>query len=647
MARRRRRRRGSRHSPAGPRSPASGRRMPGASLRRGRPCSARASSAGRRATASISDATTTPLVRAAQGVVSLAQGRAVVAGERRLAAAGIARPRRPHADRQRAVPGVALGDRDRQQRPEPEAREVVDHRAHAPSASFGRRRLGARDALLRAHRGRALFAGQHQRRRHRRDGAERRSHPHRRGRARGAGLRRARQGPRRSAPASPMPTRRSSQNDKFPASVGKQQPRVPRWRAALLASYAPDERWSASVGVRYSGQQYGQLDNSDTQRLRLHRLQQVLRRRPPRPVPLQPLVAGLGRDRQRQRRPLLGVPSLPAAHLSRRASLRPVTRTRPPSIRRSIMNRFRRSLLARCLGGAASLALLLLVGRRFRARRERRRHRHRPSVRDAVARRHDHRRCLPGDAREHRNAAPTSWFAPARRWPRGSRSTRMAVDAQGVMRMREIDGIALAPKAKVQMRPGTGLHLMLVGLKEPLKEGATFPMTLAVRACRNGRGQGGGADAAGPPARRRAAHALSARVGCGAAAPRHFASARRASLMPAATSTSAGQCLQRRRGLAVAVAERDQRLQDVGLRARGDARRRRDGVAELALELEQQPLGGLLADPRHLDQPAAVLQADGARELVDRQAREDRERRARADARDLDQQAKGRPLLVA
>ena len=54
----------------------------------------------------------------------------------------------------------------------------------------------------------------------------------------------------------------------------------------------------------------------------------------------------------------------------------------------------------------------------------------------------------------------------------------MAVDAQGVMRMREIDGIALAPKAKLQMRPGMGMHLMLVGLKEPLKEGATFPMTL-------------------------------------------------------------------------------------------------------------------------------------------------------------------------
>jgi copper(I)-binding protein len=54
----------------------------------------------------------------------------------------------------------------------------------------------------------------------------------------------------------------------------------------------------------------------------------------------------------------------------------------------------------------------------------------------------------------------------------------MSVDAQGVMRMREVDGIALAPKAKVQMKPGAGMHLMLIGLKEPLKEDASFPMTL-------------------------------------------------------------------------------------------------------------------------------------------------------------------------
>jgi periplasmic copper chaperone A len=54
----------------------------------------------------------------------------------------------------------------------------------------------------------------------------------------------------------------------------------------------------------------------------------------------------------------------------------------------------------------------------------------------------------------------------------------MAVDAQGVMRMREVDGIALAPKASIQMKPGAGMHLMLIGLKAPLKAGTTFPMTL-------------------------------------------------------------------------------------------------------------------------------------------------------------------------
>ena len=54
----------------------------------------------------------------------------------------------------------------------------------------------------------------------------------------------------------------------------------------------------------------------------------------------------------------------------------------------------------------------------------------------------------------------------------------MAVDARGVMRMREIDGIALAPKAKLQMHPGGPMHLMLIDLKVPLKAGSSFPMTL-------------------------------------------------------------------------------------------------------------------------------------------------------------------------
>jgi copper(I)-binding protein len=54
----------------------------------------------------------------------------------------------------------------------------------------------------------------------------------------------------------------------------------------------------------------------------------------------------------------------------------------------------------------------------------------------------------------------------------------MAVDAGGVMRMREVDAIALAPGAAVKMRPGDGFHFMLFGLKQPLKEGDSFPLTL-------------------------------------------------------------------------------------------------------------------------------------------------------------------------
>jgi iron complex outermembrane receptor protein len=52
-------------------------------------------------------------------------------------------------------------------------------------------------------------------------------------------------------------------NRALPASVGKRQPRVPAWRANLLASWHAGQHWTSSFGVRYSGRQYGALDNSD------------------------------------------------------------------------------------------------------------------------------------------------------------------------------------------------------------------------------------------------------------------------------------------------------------------------------------------------------------------------------------------------
>src|SRR5207247_390947 len=45
--------------------------------------------------------------------------------------------------------------------------------------------------------------------------------------------------------------------------LGKRQPNVPRLRAAALASYRWNERWSTSVGARYSSNQFRTLDNSD------------------------------------------------------------------------------------------------------------------------------------------------------------------------------------------------------------------------------------------------------------------------------------------------------------------------------------------------------------------------------------------------
>jgi copper(I)-binding protein len=47
----------------------------------------------------------------------------------------------------------------------------------------------------------------------------------------------------------------------------------------------------------------------------------------------------------------------------------------------------------------------------------------------------------------------------------------------GTMKMRPLSGLALAPGKPVTLAPG-GYHLMLMGLKAPLKAGDTFPLTL-------------------------------------------------------------------------------------------------------------------------------------------------------------------------
>jgi hypothetical protein len=46
-----------------------------------------------------------------------------------------------------------------------------------------------------------------------------------------------------------------------------------------------------------------------------------------------------------------------------------------------------------------------------------------------------------------------------------------------IMRMRPVDAIDVPAGGVTQLKPG-GFHVMLMGLKAPLKEGETFPLTL-------------------------------------------------------------------------------------------------------------------------------------------------------------------------
>jgi copper(I)-binding protein len=51
------------------------------------------------------------------------------------------------------------------------------------------------------------------------------------------------------------------------------------------------------------------------------------------------------------------------------------------------------------------------------------------------------------------------------------------VDDAGVARMMEVEGVEIPPGATVTLAP-RGLHIMFIGLEEPLAEGARIPATL-------------------------------------------------------------------------------------------------------------------------------------------------------------------------
>lgn len=50
-----------------------------------------------------------------------------------------------------------------------------------------------------------------------------------------------------------------------------------------------------------------------------------------------------------------------------------------------------------------------------------------------------------------------------------------------VMKMRTVESVELKAETGLTMKPGMGPHIMLFGLKKPLKAGEKFPMTLNFR----------------------------------------------------------------------------------------------------------------------------------------------------------------------
>jgi copper(I)-binding protein len=55
----------------------------------------------------------------------------------------------------------------------------------------------------------------------------------------------------------------------------------------------------------------------------------------------------------------------------------------------------------------------------------------------------------------------------------------------GMMKMREVKAIELPAGKRVNLRE-SGYHLMLIGLKAPLKEGETVPLTLSIKLGKQG-----------------------------------------------------------------------------------------------------------------------------------------------------------------
>jgi len=59
----------------------------------------------------------------------------------------------------------------------------------------------------------------------------------------------------------------------------------------------------------------------------------------------------------------------------------------------------------------------------------------------------------------------------------GEAQLHTTITDNGVMKMRPVSAIDLKPGASVTLKPG-GMHVMLMDLKQPLKNGDSFPIAL-------------------------------------------------------------------------------------------------------------------------------------------------------------------------
>jgi copper(I)-binding protein len=59
----------------------------------------------------------------------------------------------------------------------------------------------------------------------------------------------------------------------------------------------------------------------------------------------------------------------------------------------------------------------------------------------------------------------------------GKAELHVMSEDNGIMKMRPVDAVPVEPGKPTELKPG-GYHVMLIDLKQPLKEGDSFPMTL-------------------------------------------------------------------------------------------------------------------------------------------------------------------------